>query len=840
MSGSKRAVAVPLALACLLIGGCLTLLAGTPSRSFITLATPVPAWVVVLVLSLAFCLAELGLVHVEFRSQAYTYALAGLPLAIGLAWCGPRQLVAARIIGSVVAFAVQRPAPVKIVYNVSAYAFEAALDSYALHRAWGSGHQLTSAHSVQIGLTVAAVDLLIGCLVFVVITAQGAELSRREVFTVLVPALAFSVASTTMGLISLILLMHGSLGIGLIALAASMVALAHYSYQVLHRRQHALGLVHDFVEHSEAADNLDDLAIRLLGRARRLLAASTTELVVIDSGRPTWFAVGEDDVLPTARTHRLDLDWLMLRVFEQDEPILVKHNTRDAGLRRWLIANQATEALVVPLPRADDSPRGLLIAFDRLGETSRFTPEDLTLLRTLAGHMSVALQNTELVERLRHEATHDVLTGLANRALLAEQLDAALVAGTRTTVMMLDLDRFKEVNDALGHPVGDDLLKVVGRRLLELLPTGSTVARLGGDEFAVLLSAADSILDTRVLAIADEILVGIGEPVALPEATIVTQVSLGIAIARPSDSAADVLRHADTAMYAAKNTHGRMVLYNAELDRGRAEKLALLADLQTALTRDELKMHYQPQFSLESDLITGVEALVRWQHPHLGLLGPDVFIPLAESGGLIDKLTLIVLELATKQCKEWRDLGLDLTVAVNLSARNVASPLICDAVSEALAVSRLPADRLILEITESSVMGDPAQSVPALNRLVALGVSLSLDDFGTGYSSLAYLQRLPVREIKIDRSFVLGLADPASAHASEMLIRSIIALGVSLGLTVVAEGVENAASLALLRRLGCNLAQGYFICRPIEPAALTPRLLAQGSSTFARRMAVSR
>ena len=443
------------------------------------------------------------------------------------------------------------------------------------------------------------------------------------------------------------------------------------------------------------------------------------------------------------------------------------------------------------------------------------------------------------MQRLRHEATHDVLTGLANRALLADRLERALGSSTPTAIMMLDLDRFKEVNDALGHPVGDELLKVVADRLHHLLPAGTTVARLGGDEFAVFVPAVGEYSGTGLLALAERILAVIAEPAALPEATIVTQASLGIAVASPAESAADVLRHADTAMYAAKSTHSRMVMYSAELDRGRAEQLALLADLQIALTRDELELHYQPQLDLKTQRISGVEALIRWRHPRLGMLSPDVFIPLAESGGLIDNLTLLVLRRATAQCQRWRDAGIDITVAVNLSARHVASPLICDGVAGALAASRLPADRLVLEITESSVMGDPDQTVPALNALVGLGVTLSLDDFGTGYSSLAYLQRLPVTEIKIDRSFIRGLTEPDNAHASEVLVRSIIALGSSLGLIVVAEGVEDEPTLQLLTRLGCKLAQGYHIARPQPPDAITGRLLADANRTGKRLAAIA-
>ncbi|MDQ1463908.1 MAG: hypothetical protein QOC73_849, partial [Actinomycetota bacterium] len=302
------------------------------------------------------------------------------------------------------------------------------------------------------------------------------------------------------------------------------------------------------------------------------------------------------------------------------------------------------------------------------------------------------------------------------------------------------------------------------------------------------------------------------------------QVSVGIAISNPSANHVDVLRNADTAMYAAKSHDDSIVVYDPELDRGRAERLALGADLQLALSRDELVLHYQPKLDLATGAMSGVEALVRWNHPRLGTLNPETFIPLAETNGLIEQLTPFVLRMALKQCRLWRDAGFDITVAVNLSARNVGNPQLPETVSRALDDAGLPADRLVLEITESSVMDDPERTVPILVRLASTGVTLSLDDFGTGYSSLSYLQRLPVREVKIDRSFVRGLADPDDARASEALIRSIAGLGESLQLNIVAEGVEDAKTIDLLRQYGCDVAQGYFIGRPEPADRITARL----------------
>jgi EAL domain-containing protein (putative c-di-GMP-specific phosphodiesterase class I) len=312
---------------------------------------------------------------------------------------------------------------------------------------------------------------------------------------------------------------------------------------------------------------------------------------------------------------------------------------------------------------------------------------------------------------------------------------------------------------------------------------------------------------------------------------VTTGACVGVAVGEPGQDGADLLRHADTAMYAAKDARTPVVVYTDALDEGRRERLAMLVEMRAALDRGEFELHYQPKIEIATGVATSVEALVRWRHPQHGLVPPDAFIPVAESTGLIDELTQVVLLAALRQCRVWREQGHDLSVAVNLSARNVNDPQLPDRVAAALTVTGVPAERLVLEITESSVMGDPERTVPTLERLAALGVRLSLDDFGTGYSSLSYLQRLPVRELKIDRSFLLGLEREADAHASAVLVRSIVGLGQSLGLTVVAEGVETQGMYDHLRSLGCDLAQGYLVSRPVPADRLVDAVHDAGYTT---------
>ena len=432
---------------------------------------------------------------------------------------------------------------------------------------------------------------------------------------------------------------------------------------------------------------------------------------------------------------------------------------------------------------------------------------------------------------LRHRAQHDALTGLANRSVLSERLDRELRQNSvGTAVLVLDLNRFKEVNDTLGHHIGDALLRVVAKRLVSALPDADVVARLGGDEFAVLLRGLDqpaAVAGDRARAV----VAVLHDPVRLEDALISTRASVGIALGGPGVDGADLLRQADTAMYVAKTSGTHVTLYGPHLDQGRSERLQLLADLQQALERDEFVLRYQPKLAVGElllldggrsavDSVSCVEALVRWQHPRLGLLAPEAFLPLADASGLVEPLTRIVLGKALAQLQAWDSAGLHMRVAVNLPARSIAGAALPAVVDEQLRRTGVSADRLTLELTEASVMDDPERNLPVLHELTGLGVELSLDDFGTGYSSLSYLQRMPVSEVKIDKSFVLGLREPDARAASEQLIRSIVNLAHGLGLRVVAEGVEDDSVLTDLLDMQVDAVQGYLVGRPVPAAEL--------------------
>ena len=439
---------------------------------------------------------------------------------------------------------------------------------------------------------------------------------------------------------------------------------------------------------------------------------------------------------------------------------------------------------------------------------------------------------TDITERrlaetsLQHQAWHDVLTGLPNRTRLRMELDMVMAAESKETfaLLLIDLDRFKEVNDTIGHPCGDLLLQQVGPRLRAELREADTIARLGGDEFVVLLRGADR---ERALAVATRLVMALERPFELDGFGVAIGGSIGIALYPEHGGDADtLLRQADIAMYAAKDARSGYTIYAPDTDRHSRERLGLLADLRHAIDRGDLLVHYQPQMDVQSGSLMAVEALVRWPHPTRGLLAPDEFIPLAEQTRLIQPLSRWILAAALRQCATWRAAGLDIPVSVNLSVYDLRDHDLPDLIEEALAKYGVPPERLRIEITESSLMANPPRAREILGRLRARGVQISIDDFGIGYSSLAYLKNLPVDELKIDRSFVSEMAVDAGSRA---IVRAIIDLADVLGLRVVAEGVEDEATLAALAALGCDLAQGYYFT-----PALAPGDLAEWADSLAR------
>ncbi len=424
--------------------------------------------------------------------------------------------------------------------------------------------------------------------------------------------------------------------------------------------------------------------------------------------------------------------------------------------------------------------------------------------------------HTEILEqKAAHEATHDPLTSLPNRILFTDRLQQAINVAKRdetfVIVMILDMDRFKEVNDTLGHHSGDRLLKLIATRLKGIIREADTLARIGGDEFGFVLCNVKR--ETDLNQIAQKIKKAFSNSFSLENLDIAVQVSVGASIFPKHGRDADTLiQRADVAMYVAKQDHLDFLEYTKKLTGNSQHRLTLMGELRQAINNDELRLHYQPQIKGDSDQLCSVEALVRWQHPVHGLMPPNEFIPLAERTGLIKELTTWVMQEAMQQCSQWHRDNFLVGVAINISPHSLLEPEFPERLTGLLAAYDFPAESLILEITETSIMADPERAMAILNRLTEMGVKLSIDDFGTGYSSLSYLKELPVTELKIDKSFVIDMLESESDSA---IVKATIQLGHNLGLEVVAEGVENPKVYSQLKELGCDTLQGYFISKPV-------------------------
>ena len=426
-----------------------------------------------------------------------------------------------------------------------------------------------------------------------------------------------------------------------------------------------------------------------------------------------------------------------------------------------------------------------------------------------------------VVERARavHDSLHDALTGLPNRTLLADRFGQALRADARlatsTGVLLLDLDRFKEINDTFGHHYGDEVLTQVGPRLAGVVRDVDTVARLAGDEFVVLLPEVGSV--ATATAVAAKLRAALGTPFHVEGIDLDVEVSVGVVLSgEHGQDATTLLQRADIAMRAAKTQNLGVSVYDPDLDGHSPAKLALFGDLRRALDRGELVLHYQPQVSICTGEVVGAEALVRWQHPERGLVFPDEFIPFTEHTGLMGPLTRHVLDTALAQARTWSDAGRPLPVSVNLSARNLLDVGLPGLVADLLGAHGVDAELLQLEVTESAIMTEPARAQHLLEQLATLGVRISIDDFGVGHTSLGQLKNLPISELKIDRSFVMTMTEDAS---NALIVQSVVELGHNLGFTLVAEGVETEQILTALGGLGCDVAQGYHLSRPITAAA---------------------
>ncbi len=673
-------------------------------------------------------------------------------------------------------------------------------------------------------------ELMPWCLVWVVLAAFALLPPRRAVAQATVVLVFGALSAVAVGFDA----GNGDGGISFaarwlpvaITVALILVVMRRMS-RFLHQRAVIAEAVAQLGHQALVVSKPDELLSAALGVAVRVLRTEygtalrrlpDGRLVVADELGPDSFPAGTIIPLATRGSYAL-------HVVETGMPFVSSDLRRDGRITTPtpLIARGMVSGIAVPLLGGQGTVGVLAVHARRV---RRFTASEVAMLQAMATVVATAWEQVELRERLSHQALHDPLTGLPNRALLLDRLGQALSrrpsasnSAARVAVALIDLDEFKAVNDGLGHAAGDDVLRTVGNRLASAVRPADTLARFGGDEFALLCESVPD--EQEAVAIVNRLLVSAAAPLAVEGAVLTITASAGVALTpgdfSPVPTAEALLREVDTALYRAKHHGGaRAELFDENMQIQAQARLSLEVELRRAIDRDELVIHYQPIRSVVDHHVTAVEALVRWQHPVRGMLAPAEFLPLAEQTGLIVPLGQWVLRSACRQAAEWQQgrqggPGGKLRIAINVSPRQLEDPELPALVAEVIEVTELKPGTLSIELTETALFDESDAGHVALTRLVAAGATLILDDFGTGYSSLTHLARFPIEALKIDSSFTAGLDKDQRDTA---IVSAVIALGAELGVDVIAEGVETPEQLATLRRMGCPAVQGFMFDHP--------------------------
>ena len=727
----------------------------------------------------------------EFRREARSLQLSHLPLALGLAFVSPVGHLAACCLGNLTySVLLRRQGPVKSAFNVTSGAMEVALASMLL--LW-IGPESTPGPHLWIALfSAAALSHLLGQLLLsAVLRLLGISVSLHEVVGPLTVALFTEPFFTSLGIVTVAALWTQPwTGVIVLALGAGLVVV-YRAQQRQSAQQTQTSDLYAFVKdlgpldegHSAIYDTLEQVRVLLHTRALDLALVSPDgqfrHRVVTEGDGP---ASPEDTAQMTAEVSR---------------------TRTTAG------PSGAPDRMSTPL-LGHSGLIGVLSAQERLGSVRGFDLGDVRLLETIATELTTALERGRLLADLGRAATTDPLTQLPNLSEVSRQIDEFLLTGEPAIVTAAAVDSFREVNDTLGHQVGDELLLEVTRRLLRTNP-GAIIGRIGGGRFAVCVSAKEYLNDTSMFGLGLRAQVEGGAQLG-PVGTHV-RLSVGCVLApEHGNDAATLIRRAETAMYSARHAHGGPVTWEPVYEVEGQRRLAVVMALREALSGGAIGVAFQPKVQTGTLTVTGVEALARWTHPALGAIGPDEFIPLAEASGLMGPLTSSVLRQALTACKGWQRRGGRIGVAVNVSADTVLDPSFVTEVAALLTSTNVSPDLLTLELTEGVVMDDPQLAGERMSELRALGIKLSVDDFGTGYSSLTYLKGLPVDEVKIDKGFVDDVVEGAADRA---VVRAVVDIAHTMGLKVVAEGVERDDQHQVLRELGVDEVQGYFHARPM-------------------------
>jgi diguanylate cyclase (GGDEF)-like protein len=791
-------------------------------------------------LAVVFALAESYPVHLHFRSETHSLSLSELGIVLGLFLASPSALILGLVVGAGVALvAVRRQRPLKVAFNAAQFTLSTAV-AVAVFRAVVALGNPTG----PVGWTAAAAGAATFGIVSIVLVTATITLAAggppwRELPRTAAFALAGSLASASLAVAGIVMVEADRRSVWLLVVPSLCWALAFRAYGAQRRRHEHLEFLYQTMRATQGAPELRAAVRELLAAARAMLSADYAEIVLFgatpDDGalRSTIDSKGEALMEPVTLS---DACVGALRAATaRDTAILLPRGRGAHQLDAYPTERSLRDALITAL-RREQQTFGLLVVGNRSGDVSTFNDDDRTLFETCAGHAGVLLENDRVKEQLRYQAFHDALTALPNRTLFAERVGTALAASDKSTVLFVDLDDFKTINDTLGHSAGDELLVAVAERVRACVRPGDLAARLGGDEFGILLESGS--VDAAE-TIAARLVEAMRSPFVVHGREMPVHASVGIASASSGTATADeLLSNADVAMYSAKASgKRRYATYEPRMHTRVRRRHELAGALEHALDRDEIEVHFQPIVALATGRPVALEALVRWQHPTRGLLPPGAFLPLAEERGLVVPIGQAVLRDACRSAAAWQRFGghEQLCVNVNLSPAELLNPELTRDVSAALAASGLAPSSLVLEITESGAMTDAVAARAAMHELRRLGVRLALDDFGTGYSSLSHLREFPIDVLKIAKPFVDRLDHGAG---DTTFTDAILRLAAALELDVVAEGIERAEQAELLRRLACGLGQGFHFSRPLDSAD-AEAYLARAASPRKRIRAVS-
>jgi diguanylate cyclase (GGDEF)-like protein len=803
-----------------------------PVHALSPLAHPhLPWWAI----AVAFAVAERCVVHLHFRRGAHSFSLGDIPLVFGLIFCSAESFIVGCLLGcGLMLLFDRRLPPVKFVFNIGQLALHACIALLVVHAlAPGSGHVDTQ--TWLSALIATQVSALVGSsLILAAISLTEGRVKARTIVHMLSMDLVVTTSNASLGLCGAVIIAADPQALPLLLLPSATLFAAYRAYLSERERHKRLEFLYEanrtLARSREIAHALEGLLVRSLEAFR----AEQAEIILFGS---------EEN--PSLRTllgpgnYRELMEPVDSEVADEIRDMLERSGgaiTLDppfsgGRLEPYLESRGVTHAMMAPLP-GEERVIGAIMLANRFGVVRSFDHDDLRLLDTLAGNASVALQYDRLEqavlqlsvlqERLHHQAYHDPLTNLANRSLFTDKVKEAIAERRgELAVLFIDLDDFKTINDSLGHAAGDELLMSAASRLRACLRPKDLVARLGGDEFAVMVEDAHDA-EAAAVKVARRIMEAFVLPVDVGSESVAVYVSVGIAASHGADSSAEqLIRDADVAMYKAKTSgKGHFQVFHPSMGAAVLERHGLKEELRLAIERQELTLYFQPIVDLDTGRVVAEEALVRWEHPRRGVVGPTEFVPLAEETGLILSLGQYVLEEACQQARRWQShadadptAAAEVTVHVNLSAVELRDPELVARVRATIDDAGVDPRSLVFEITETVLLEDTERVSATIGELRALGVRFALDDFGTGYSSLSYLHTLPFDMLKIAKSFIDGLAR-GGREAS--FVRMIIDLARTLGVTVIAEGIEAHEQAVALVALDCDLGQGFYLGLP-EP-----------------------